>query len=142
MRDNVERWLVHNDFAFKSIKSDENLFQIVIRPTGQYEIPVEIFEPKSQPGVVVVGTKTAMSTRQIKRYKEFTTDEKRRWGERVKDFCNSIHAINKNIFEDGIQKIGTYVVLDGEINQQALFDAIDSAVVMHEKTTIFLIKTF
>ena len=142
MRDNVERWLVHHDLAFKSIKNPENSFHILILPAGQYGIPIEVFEPKTQPGTVVVGAKAVMANRQIRRYQEFTPDEKRKWEERVKDFCDSIHAINRNVFEDGKQKIGVYVVLEGDINQQVLLDAISQIAAMHERTARFQMKTF
>lgn len=142
IRDNVERWLVHHDLAFKSIKTPENSFHILIRPAGQYGMPIEIFEPKTQPGTIVVGAKVVMANRQIRRYQEFTPDEKRKWEERVKDFCDSIHAINRNVFEDGKQKIGVYVVLEGDINQQVLLDAISQIAAMHERTARFQMKTF
>ena len=142
MRDNVERWLVHHDLAFKSIKNPENSFHILIRPAGQYGMPIEVFEPKTQPGTIVVGAKAVMANRQIRRYQEFTPDEKKKWEERVKDFCDSIHAINRNVFEDGKQKIGIYVVLEGDINQQALLDAISQIAAMHERTARFQMKTF
>lgn len=142
MRDNVERWLIHYDLTFEYIKSPENSFHILIRPGGQYSMPIETFEPKAQPGTVVVGAKVVMANKQIKRYQEFTPDEKKKWEERVKDFCSSIRAINRNIFEDGKQKIGIYMVLEGDINQQMLLDAINQTAEMHEKTAWFLMKTF
>ncbi|MDC4222558.1 MAG: hypothetical protein MT337_06725, partial [Candidatus Nitrosopumilus limneticus] len=62
----------------------------------------------------------------------------------VSDFCNSIEAISKIITEDGKQKIAIYVVLDDKenINQQSMFNAIDSISEKHEKTSRFLLKTF
>ena len=55
-----------------------------------------------------------------------------------------MQKINKNITEDGKRKIGVYVVLDkpDEINQQAVFDAMDRVSEMYEKTSRFLLKTF
>jgi len=60
------------------------------------------------------------------------------------EFCNSIEAISKIINEDGKQKVAVYVVLDNKenINQQTMFDAIDSVSDKHEKTSRFLLKTF
>ena len=139
MRDNVERWLIHHDLSFKSIKNPENTFHILVRHTNH---PIEIFEPQAQPGTIVVGAKAVMRNNQIRRYQEFNEDEKKRWEERVRDFCTSIHAINRNMSEDGKQKIGVYIVLDRDINQQVLLDAIDQIAGMHEKTSRFLMKTF
>ncbi len=144
MRDNIERWLIHEGLSFEEIKNLENTFQILVKNAGQYGIPVEIFEPKAQSGVIVVGAKAIMKNKQISRYLGFNEEEKERFVKKVSDFCNSIHAINKIITEDGKQKIGIYFVLDDKenINQQTVFDAMDRVSEMHEKTARFLMKTF
>jgi hypothetical protein len=69
MRDNVERWLIHESLSFNSVKSEENSFQILVNHAGQYGIPVDIFEPKSQLGILVVGAKVEMKNNQIIRYR-------------------------------------------------------------------------
>jgi hypothetical protein len=144
MRDNVERWLIHEGLSFEEIKNPENSFQIFVKHAGQYGIPAEIFEPKSQPGILVVGAKVIMKNNQIARYLGFNEGEKEIFEKKVSDFCNSIHAINKIITEDGKQKVGVYFVLDDKenINQQTVFDAMDRVSEMHEKTARFLMKTF
>ncbi len=143
-RDNIERWLIHEGLSFEEIKNTENTFQILVKQAGQYGIPVEIFEPKAQPGVLVIGAKVIMKNNQIARYLGFNGEEKEIFEKKVVDFCNSIHAINKIITEDGKQKIGVYFVLDDKenINQQTVFDAMDRVSEMHEKTARFLLKTF
>lgn len=144
LRDNVERWLIHEGLSFEEIKSKENSFQILAKHAGQTDIPVEIFEPKGQPGILVIGAKIVMKNNQIARYLGFNEQEKENFEKKVTDFCHSIQAINKIIAEDGKQKIGVYVVLDDKenINQQTVFDAIDSVSEKHEKTSRFLLKTF
>jgi len=144
MRDNIERWLIHEGLSFEEVKNPENSFQILVKHAGQYGIPVEIFEPKAQSGVIVVGAKAIMKNNQIARYLGFNEEEKERFAKKVSDFCNSIHAISKIITEDGKQKIGVYFVLDDKenINQQTIFDAMDRVSEMHEKTSRFLMKTF
>jgi hypothetical protein len=144
MRDNVERWLIHEGLSFEAIKNPENSFQILVKHAGQYGIPAEIFEPKSQSGILVIGAKVIMKNNQIARYLGFSNEEKERFKQRVSDYCNSIHAISKIITEDGKQKIGVFVVLDDKenINQQTVFDALDRVSEMHEKTSRFLLKTF
>ena len=144
MRDNVERWLIHESLSFNSVKSEENSFQILVKHAGQYGIPVDIFEPKSQLGILVVGAKVEMKNNQIIRYRGFTDEEKSKFSDKLSDFCNSIEAISKIITEDGKQKIAVYVVLDDKenINQQAMLDAIDSLSEKHERTARFLLKTF
>jgi len=144
MRDNIERWLTHESLSFEEIKNSENSFQILVKHAGQYGIPAEIFEPKAQPGILVIGAKVVMKNNQIARYLGFNAEEKERFANKVADFCNSIYAINKIITEDGKQKIGVFVVLDDKenINQQTVFDALDRVSELHEKTARFLMKTF
>ena len=144
MRDNVERWLIHEGLSFNPVKSEENSFQILVKHAGQYGISVDIFEPKSQLGILVVGAKVEMKNNQIIRYRGFTDEEKSKFSDKLSDFCNSIQAISKIISEDGKQKVAVYVVLDDKenINQQTMFDAIDAVSEKHEKTSRFLLKTF
>ena len=144
MRDNVERWMIHEGSSFEEIKNPDNSFQILVKHAGQYGIPVEIFEPKSQEGILVISAKIVMKNNQISRYLGFNEYEKMKFGQKVSDFCNSIQAINKVITEDGKQKVAVYVVLDDKenINQQTVFDAMDKVSEIHEKTSRFLLKTF
>jgi len=144
MRDNVERWLTHESHSFESIKNPENSFQILVKHAGPYGIPVEIFEPKAQPGILVIGAKAVMKNNQIARYLGFSEDEKARFEKKIAEFCNSIQAISRIITEDGKQKVGVFVVLDDKesINQQTVFDAINRVSELHEKTSRFLMKTF
>ena len=144
MRDNVERWLIHESLSFNSVKSEENSFQILVKHAGQYGISVDIFEPKSQLGILVVGAKVEMKNNQIIRYRGFTDEEKSKFSDKLSDFCNSIQAISKIISEDGKQKVAVYVVLDDKenINQQTMLDAIESLSEKHERTSRFLLKTF
>ena len=144
MRDNVERWLTHESMSFEGVKSSENSFQVLVKHAGQYGIPVDIFEPKSQPGILVIGAKVIMKNSQISRYLGFNEEEKKKFEQKVTNFCNLIQVISKIITEDGKQKVGVYVVLDDKenINQQTVFDALDKVSEMHEKTSRFLLKTF
>ena len=144
MRDNVERWLIHEGLSFEETKNPDNSFQILVKHAGQFGISIDIFEPKGQEGILVVGAKVVMKNNQIARYLGFSKEEKERFEKKVDDFCYSIQAINKHINEDGKQKVGVFVVLDDKenINQQTVFDAMDRVSEMHEKTSRFLMKTF
>ncbi|NNM36166.1 MAG: DUF2299 family protein [Nitrosopumilus sp.] len=144
MRDNVERWIIHEGLSFEEVKNPENTFQILIKHAGQSGIPVEVFEPKGQPGILVVGAKVVMKNNQIARYLGFNEDEKAKFEKKVSDFCYSIQAINKIITEDGKQKVGVYVVLDDKenINQQTMLEAVDRVSEKYDKTARFLLKTF
>ena len=144
MRDNVERWVIHEGLSFEEVKNPDNVFQILIRHAGQYGIPVEVFEPKGQPGILVIGAKVVMKNSQISRYLGFNAEEKEKFEKKVTDFCYSIQVINKIITEDGKQKIGVYVVLDDKenINQQTMLEAIDGVSEKYDQTSRFLLKTF
>jgi len=144
LRDSVERWLIHESHSFEFLKNPENTFHILVKHAGESGVSIEIFEPKKQPGVIVVGSKVVMKNNQISRYLGFTPEEKERFEKKVGDYCYSIQAIHKMIEEDGKQKIGVYAVLDNksEINQQTLFDAVNRVSEMHDKTARFLLKTF
>ncbi len=144
MRDNVERWIIHEGLTFEEIKKTENIFQVLINHAGQYGIPVEVFEPKKQPGILVVGAKVIMKNNQIARYLGFSVEEKEKFEKKMGDFCYSIQAINKMITEDGKQKIGIYVVMDDKenINQQTMIKAVDSVSEKYDRVSRFLLKTF
>ena len=144
MRDNVERWVIHEGLSFEEVKNPDNAFQILVKHAGQYGIPVEVFEPKGQPGILVIGAKVVMKNSQISRYLGFNKEEKEKFEKKVADFCYSIQAINKIITEDGKQKVGVYVVLDDKenINQQTMLEAIDSVSEKYDQTSRFLLKTF
>jgi hypothetical protein len=144
MRDNVERWLIHESMSFEGVKSTENSFQVLVKHAGPFGIPIDIFEPKAQLGILVIGAKIPLKNNQIIRYRGFNEEEKTKFANKVLDFCNSIEAISKVITEDGKQKVAVFVVLDDKenINQQTMFDAIDNVSEKHEKTSRFLLKTF
>ena len=144
MRDNVERWVIHEGLSFDEVKNPENNFQILVKHAGQSGIPVDVFEPKGQPGILVIGAKVVMKNSQIARYLGFSAEEKERFEKKVNDYCNSIQVINKIITEDGKQKVGVYVVMDDKenINQQTMLEAIDNVSEKYDKTSRFLLKTF
>ena len=144
MRDNVERWVIHEGLSFDEVKNPENNFQILVKHAGQSGIPVEVFEPKGQPGILVIGAKVVMKNSQIARYLGFSAEEKERFEKKVNDYCNSIQVINKIITEDGKQKVGVYVVMDDKenINQQTMLEAIENVSEKYDQISRFLLKTF
>jgi len=143
-RISVERWLIHENYKFSDIKNEENNFQIVIKHTGSFGTPIEIFQPKNQPNVLVVGGKIPLKNKQNARYLNLNKIEKEYFEKKVGDFCNSIQAIHKFLDEDGKKIISVYGVLDDEkkFNQQDFTNVIQQVIEMSEKTNQFLMKTF
>ena len=76
MRDSVERWLIHESMSFEGVKSTENTFQVLVKHAGPYGIPIDIFEPKAQQGILVIGAKIPLKNNQIIRYRGFNEEEK------------------------------------------------------------------
>ncbi|MEE8181363.1 MAG: DUF2299 family protein, partial [Nitrosopumilaceae archaeon] len=112
LRDNVERWLIHENYSFKNLKDENNHFTIRVNDVGSFIIPIEILEPKKQPGVLVLGAKVYLKNRQTGRYLKLTDSERQKFQNSVKEYCDSIRAIHKIFKEDGKVVVGIYLVLD------------------------------
>ena len=63
------------DFHSKT-ENPENTFEILVKHAGSAGVPVEIFEPKAQQGILVIGSKVIMKNNQIARYLGFNDEEK------------------------------------------------------------------
>lgn len=144
LRNNVERWLIHENYSFKAVKSIEDSFRMLIKDNGSFKIPIEIFEPKAQPGVLVLGSKVFLRNPQTARYNKLTDSEREKFKNTVKDFCNSIRAIHKIFKEDGKVVIGVYLVLDKieQFTQGNVLEALGQVTEMSEKIYQFINKTF
>ncbi|HEY7367666.1 MAG TPA: DUF2299 family protein [Nitrosopumilaceae archaeon] len=144
LRNNVERWLIHENYSFKDVKSNEDSFRIRIKDIGSFNIPIEIFEPKAQSNVLVLGGKVFLRNPQTARYNKLTDWEQEKFKNSVKDFCDSIRAIHKIFKEDGKVVIGIYLVLDKieRFTQENVLEALGKVTEMSEKTYQFINKTF
>ena len=144
LRDNVERWLIHENYSFKNVKDENNNFTIRVNDVGSFRIPIEIFEPKKQSGVLVLGGKVYLKNRQTGRYLKLTDSERQKFQNSVKEYCDSIRAVSKIFKEDGKVVVGVYLVLDKieNFNQQIVLDALGQVTEMSEKTNQFIMKTF
>ncbi len=142
--ENVERWLIHENYRFKDVKSDENSFCLRIKDVGSFGIPIEIFEPKKQPGVLVLGGKVFFRNPQTARYLKLTEAEKEKFKNSVKSFCDSIQVVHKIFREDGKVVIGIYVVLDKveKFTQDVILNSLGQVIEKSEKTYQFIGKTF
>lgn len=144
LQNNIERWLFHENYSFKEVKTDEDNFRITIKGLGTYRLPVEIFEPKKQLGVIVLGCKIFLQNRQTARFLKLNGEEQQKFKNSIKDFCDSIKAVHRIFREDGKVVVGVYVVLDkvDQFTQQIVLDAINQVLEMSEKTNRFISKTF
>ena len=144
LRNNVERWLIHENFKFSNKKNEDYNFCIVLKNVGSFGTPVEIFEPKKQPGVLVIGGKTFFKNNQTLRYNKLTDFEHEKFHNSVKDYCDSIYAINKIFKEDGKVVIEVFVVLDKveRFTQELVIENINKIIEMSEKVNRFVLKTF
>ena len=144
LRDNVERWLIHENYDFKQGKSDDTSFKIIINNSDGLGNDTEIFEPKGQENILVVGIKIDKKTKQLIRFRELNETEPENFKKKVDDFCYSIKAIGKFLDEDGKKKVGIYIALDKpeQLSQRSFFKALEEIIEMSEKTNRFLIKTF
>lgn len=144
LRDNVERWLIHENYKFNEEKSDENSFQMSIKHVGSFGNSVEIFQPKNQSNVLVVGSKIPLKNNQNVRYLRLSDVEREKFEKKVADFCYNIKAVHRMSEENGKKVVGVFVVLDKDeqFNQNSFLESLQNVIEMSDKTSQFLIKAF
>jgi len=143
LHDSIERWLVQDGYSITETKTEDN-FKIIIKNIDAFSNNLEIFEPKQQSGVLVIGVKIPLKGKQMIRYNQFNQKEKENFEKNMTDFCSSIQAINKFFDEDGMKKVGVYIVLDKkeQLNQPTFIATITKIIEVSEKTTQLLHKSF
>ena len=144
LRDNVERWLIHENYDFKQGKSDDATFKIIINNSDGLGNDTEVFEPKGQENILVIGIKIDMKTKQLIRFRELNETEQENFKKKVDDFCYSLKAVGKFLDEDGKKKVGVYIVLDKkeQLNQPNFIATLPKIIEISEKTAQFLFKSF
>ena len=144
LRDSIERWLIHENYKFTNKKNENATFSLVLKNVGSFGIPLEIFEPKKQSGVLVIGGKVFFKNNQTLRYNKLTDSEHEKFHDSVKDYCDSIYAISKIFKEDGKVVIQVFVVLDKveRFTQELVIETINKVIEMGEKVNRFVLKTF
>ena len=65
LRDNVERSLIHENYDFKQGKSEDATFKIIINNSDGLGNDTEVFEPKGQEPILVIGIKIDLKTKQL-----------------------------------------------------------------------------
>ena len=144
LHENVERWLIQENYSFNEIKTNEDNFKIIIKNIGQNSNNLEIFEPKQQVNILVIGVKIQLKTNQMLRFLKLNEKEKMNFEKKITDFCYTIKAVNKFFYEDGIKKVGVYIVLDKkeQLNQPGFMKTLSKIIEMSDKTREFLYKAF
>ena len=144
LHDSVERWLIHEYYPMSKTQSDVDTFKFIIKNGDGLGNNIEIFEPKQQEGILIVGVKVELKTKLITRFLELNETEQEKLKTKIADFCYSIKAVHKFLDEDGKKKAGIYIVLDKpeQLNQAFFMKTLENIVAMSEQTNRFLIKTF
>ena len=144
LHEDVQRWLIQENYSFNEAKTEEDNFKIIIKNADAFGNNLEIFEPKQQANILVIGIKVPLKNNQMVRFLKFTGNEKENFEKKITDFCYSIKAINKFFDEDGKKKVGVYIVLDKkeQLNQPSFTKTLTKIIEMSDKTTQFLYKAF
>ena len=142
--ENVQRWLIQENYSFNEAKTEEDNFKIIIKNADAFGNNLEIFEPKQQVDILVIGIKIPLKNNQMMRFLKLSEKEKENFEKKITDFCYSIRAISKFFDEDGKKKVGVYIVLDKkeQLNQPSFTKTLTKIIEMSDKTTQFLYKTF
>ena len=143
LHQSVERWLVQDGHSVTETKTEDN-FKIIIKNIDACSNNLEIFEPKQQSGVLVIGVKIPLKGKQMMRYRQLNEKEKENFEKKMTDFCSSIQVVNKFSDEDGMKKVGVYIVLDKkeQLNQPTFIATLTKIIEVSEKTAQFLYKSF
>ena len=144
LREDVQRWLIQENYSFNEAKTEEDNFKIIIKNADAFGNNLEIFEPKQQANILVIGIKVPLKNNQMVRFLKFTGNEKENFEKKITDFCYSIKAINKFFDEDGKKKVGVYIVLDKkeQLNQPIFTKTLIKIIEMSDKTRKFLYMVF
>ena len=144
LHDSVERWLIHENYPMNKTQSDADTFKFIIKNGDGLGNNIEIFEPKQQEWILIIGVKLELKTKLITRFLELNETEQEKLKTKIADFCYSIKAVHKFLDEDGKKKAGVYIVLDKpeQLNQAFFMKTLENIVTMSEQTNRFLIKTF
>ena len=144
LKDSVERWLIHENYPFKLSDTDDASFKMLIKNGDGLGNNIEVFEPKDQENILVIGVKVSFHHKLIRRFLELNETEQEKIKTKIADFCYSIKAVHKFLDENGKKMVGVYIVLDKpeQLNQAFFIKTLEEIIEMSEKTNRFLIKAF
>ena len=144
LHEDVQRWLIQENYSFNEAKTEEDNFKVIIKNADTFGNNLEIFEPKRQVNILVIGVKVPLKNNQMMRFLKLNEKEKENFEKKITDFSYSIKAINKFFDEDGKKKVGVYIVLDKkeQLNQPNFTKTLAQIVEISDKTSQFLYKVF
>ena len=144
LKDSVERWLIHENYPFKLSDTDDASFKMLIKNGDGLGNNIEVFVPKDQENILVIGVKVSFHHKLIRRFLELNEAEQEKIKTKIADFCYSIKAVHKFLDENGKKMVGIYIVLDKseQLNQPFFNKTLEEITEMSEKTNRFLIKAF
>ena len=144
LHESVQRWLMHENYSFNEVKTEEDNFKITITDIGRDSGNLEIFEPKQQSNILVIGVKVQLKTGQMMRFLKLNEKQKENLEKKITDFCYSIKAVNKFFYEDGRKKLGINIVLDkkDQLNHPSFTKTLREIMEMSDKTRKFLYMVF
>ena len=144
LRDNVQRWLIHENYSFKLSNGNDTSFKMLIKNGDGLGNNIEVFEPKGQENILVTGVKVSFHHKLIRRFLELNETEQEKIKTKIADFCYSIKAVHKFLDENGKKMVGVYIVLDKpeQLNQPFFIKTLQEITEMSERTNRFLIKAF
>jgi len=144
LHEDVQRWLIQENYSFNEAKTEEGNFKIIIKNADAFGNNLEIFEPKQQANILVIGIKVPLKNNQMMRFLKLSEKEKENFEKKITDFCYSIRAISKFFAEDGKKKVGVYIVLDKkeQLNQPSFTKTLTQIMEISDKTSQFLYKAF
>ena len=75
LKDSVERWLIHENYPFKLSDTDDASFKMLIKNGDGLGNNIEVFEPKDQENILVIGVKVSFHHKLIRRFLELNEAE-------------------------------------------------------------------
>jgi len=140
LHEDVQRWLIQENYSYIEAETEEDNFKIIIKNADTFGNNLEIFEPKKQANILVIGIKVPLKNNEMMRFLKFGEKEKENFEKKITDFCYSIKAINKFFDEDGKKKVGVYIVLDKkeQLNQPSFTKTLVQIIELGDKTSQFL----
>ena len=93
LHEDVQRWLIQENYSFDEAETEEDNFKIIIKNVDTFGNNLEIFEPKQQANILVIGIKVSLKNNQMMRFLKLNKKEKENFEKKITDFCYSIKAI-------------------------------------------------